>query len=125
MFQIDPTTSAITMHRGDTGAYDVTLARSDGEPFTSVDRAVYTVMQGQTVKIHREYALDGETNGKFTIAFHNSDTDTWAATSYDTEIRVVINPVYDDNDKIINGDIVRTPPELKSTITILSVLEDI
>lgn len=124
MFAVDPNTSAVTMHKGDTGAYNVTLARSDGEPFTSDDVAIYTVKQGSTVKIRREYALNGDVNGQITIAFHNSDTDTWAASTYATEIRVVINAVHQDG-KVVNGDIVRTPPALKSTLTILDVLEDI
>ena len=124
MFQIDPNTCAVTMHKGDTGAYDVTLSRSDGEPFTENDVAIYKVTLGTTEMIRREYALDGETNGKITIAFHNADTDTWATGSYSTEIRVVVNAVHQDG-KVVNGDIVRTPPQLKSTLTILGVLEDI
>ena len=95
-FSIDTNTSAITMHKGDTGAYWVTLTRSSGDPFDEGDVALYTVKQGNTVKISREYALDddeGAGNGKFLIAFRNSDTDTWSPGSYNTEIRVAIKPL--------------------------------
>ena len=95
-FTIDRNSSAITMHKGDTGAYWVTLTRSSGEPFASGDVALYTVKQGNTVKISREYALDddeGAGNGKFLIAFRNSDTDTWSPGAYNTEIRVALNPL--------------------------------
>lgn len=84
------------MHKGDTGAYWVTLTRSSGEPFAAGDVALYTVKQGSTVKISREYALDddeGAGNGRFLIAFHNSDTDTWSPGAYNTEIRVALNPI--------------------------------
>lgn len=92
---IDKNTSAISMHRGDTGAYWVTVARENGEPFTAGDVALYTVKSGATVKISREFPLDddeGAGNGRFLIAFRNSDTDTWEAGAYQTEIRIAVNP---------------------------------
>lgn len=126
MFVIDPNNSAITMHKGDTGAYYVNLTRSSGEAFGENDRALYTVKQGANIIIEREYALDDETlgNGRFLIAFRNSDTDTLAAGSYSTEIRVVINPIRSDG-KIVDGDVVRTITASKSTLTILDVLKEV
>lgn len=126
MFVIDPNNSAITMHKGDTGAYYVNLSRSSGEAFGENDRALYTVKQGANIIIEREYALDDETlgNGRFLIAFRNSDTDTLAAGSYSTEIRVVINPIRSDG-KIVDGDVVRTITASKSTLTILDVLKEV
>lgn len=126
MFVIDPNNSAITMHKGDTGAYYVNLTRSSGEAFGENDRALYTVKQGANIIIEREYALNDETlgNGRFLIAFRNSDTDTLAAGSYSTEIRVVINPIRSDG-KIVDGDVVRTITASKSTLTILDVLKEV
>lgn len=126
MFVIDPNNSAITMHKGDTGAYYVNLTRSSGEAFGENDRALYTVKQGVNIIIEREYALNDETlgNGRFLIAFRNSDTDTLAAGSYSTEIRVVINPIRSDG-KIVDGDVVRTITASKSTLTILDVLKEV
>ena len=126
MFVIDPNNSAITMHKGDTGAYYVNLTRSSGESFGENDRALYTVKQGANIIIEREYALNDETlgNGRFLIAFRNSDTDTLAAGSYSTEIRVVINPIRSDG-KIVDGDVVRTITASKSTLTILDVLKEV
>lgn len=126
MFVIDPNNSAITMHKGDTGAYYVNLTRSSGESFGENDRALYTIKQGANIIIEREYALNDETlgNGRFLIAFRNSDTDTLAAGSYSTEIRVVINPIRSDG-KIVDGDVVRTITASKSTLTILDVLKEV
>ena len=126
MFVIDPNNSAITMHKGDTGAYYVNLTRSSGEAFGENDRALYTVKQGANIIIEREYALNDDTlgNGRFLIAFRNSDTDTLAAGSYSTEIRVVINPIRSDG-KIVDGDVVRTITASKSTLTILDVLKGV
>lgn len=126
MFVIDPNNSAITMHKGDTGAYYVALTRSSGEAFGENDRALYTVKQGANIIIEREYALNDETlgNGRFLIAFRNSDTDTLAAGSYSTEIRVVINPIRSEG-KIVDGDVVRTITASKSTLTILDVLKEV
>jgi len=126
MFVIGPNNSAITMHKGDTGAYYVNLSRSSGEAFGENDRALYTVKQGVNIIIEREYALNDETlgNGRFLVAFRNSDTDTLAAGSYSTEIRVVINPIRSDG-KIVDGDVVRTITASKSTLTILDVLKGV
>ena len=94
MFEINKDTSAVTMHRGDTGAYYANLRRKSGEDFGENDRAIYTVKNGATVMIEREFKLDDENlgNGKILIAFRNSDTDTWPGGTYTTEIRVAINP---------------------------------
>lgn len=126
MFLIDPNTSAVTMHKGDTGAYYVTLTRSSGEDFGENDRALYTIKQGANVIIEREYALDDAElgNGKFLIAFRNSDTDTLPSGNYNTEIRVVINPIRSSG-KIVDGDVVRTISASKSTLTLLDVLKEV
>lgn len=127
MFEFDPASSAVTMHRGDTGAYYVTLARGSGTPFQSGDVALYTVKSGDTVKMEREYPLDddeGAGNGRFLIAFRNSDTDTWAEGVYSTEIRVIINSIRLDG-KVVDGNIVRTIGKSKSTLTINSVLKEV
>lgn len=127
MFQFDPENSSISMHRGDTGAYYVQCRRSSGKPFGEGDVALYTVKSGSEVKIQREYALDddeGAGNGRFLVAFRNSDTDTWPAGSYSTEIRVVINPIRLDVD-VVDGDIVRTIVRSKSTLTILDILREV
>lgn len=127
-WSIDKNTSAITMHKGDTGAYWVTLTKKSGDPFEEGDVAFYTVKQGSTVKMERKYALDddeGAGNGRFLIAFVNSDTDTWASGSYSTEIRVVLNPAAYTGMDVQDGDTVRTITKSKSTITILDVLKNI
>lgn len=126
-WKIDKETSAITMHRGDTGAYWVQLELDSGNDFQEGDIAIYEVCQGNIVKIHREFPLDdndGAGNGRFLITFRNSDTDTWVGGTYSTEIRVVLNPKRIGDD-VKDGDVVRTIDKAKSTLTIVDVLINI
>ena len=123
---IDTNTMAVTMHKGNTGAYWVQLELDEGDEFVEGDVAIYEVWLNSTKLIHREFDLQPATptdtepgDGKFLIAFLNSDTDTWAAGSYKTEICVVLNPVRSDG-SVVDGDTVRTV--IESTITIKDVL---
>lgn len=125
-WSIDTNTMAVTMHKGDTGSYTVTLELDDGESFVDGDVAIYEVWQGSTMLIHREFNLQPDEptyteygDGVFLIAFRNSDTDTWSAGAYNTEIRVALNPIRSSG-KVVDGDTVRTV--VKSTITIQDVL---
>lgn len=125
-WNVDENTMAVTMHQGDTGAYKVTIELEDGEEFVDGDVAIYEVWQGTTKLIHREFNLQPDEpgytelgNGEFLITFRNSDTDTWMAGSYNTEIRVSLNPVRSSG-AVVDGDTVRTV--VKSTITIEDVL---
>lgn len=126
MFDVNESTMAVTLHKGDTGAYTVTLELEDGEEFVDGDVAIYEVWQGTNRLIHREFNLQPDEptyteygDGVFLIAFRNSDTDTWAAGSYNTEIRVSLNPIRSSG-AVVDGDTVRTI--VKSTITIQDVL---
>ena len=128
-FKVDKNTMAVTMHKGNTGAYWVQLDKVVGGDFVEGDVAIYEVWQGSTRKIHREYELQPDTptsicpgDGKFLIAFLNSDTDTWTPGSYNTEIAVSLNPVRSDG-SVVDGDTVRTI--VQSTLTIQSVYIDI
>lgn len=126
-WDVDESTMAVTMHKGDTGAYwvDLTLEDEEGNSageFEEGDVAIYEVWSGQTLMQHREFELQPETptdicpgDGSFLIAFRNSDTDTWATGSYDTEIRVSLNPVR-SNGKVVDGDTVRTVIQSKIQI---------
>ena len=126
MWAVDTNTMAVTMHQGDTGAYTVTLELEDGEDFVDGDVAIYEVWQGTNQLIHREFNLQPDEptyteygDGVFLIAFRNSDTDTWAAGMYNTEIRVSLNPIRSSG-RVVDGNTVRTI--VKSTITIQDVL---
>lgn len=126
MWDVNTNTMAVTMHQGDTGAYTVTMELEDGEEFVDGDVAIYEVWQGNSQLIHREFNLQPDEptyteygDGVFLIAFRNSDTDTWAAGSYNTEIRVSLNPIRSSG-RVVDGDTVRTV--VKSTITIQDVL---
>lgn len=128
-WNIDPNTMAVTMHKGDTGSYTVTMELEDGESFVDGDVAIYEVWREDERMIHREFNLQPDEptyteygDGVFLIAFRNSDTDTWAAGSYDTEIRVSLNPVRSSG-RVVDGDTVRTV--VQSTITIQDVHIDI
>lgn len=125
MFNVDENSMAVTMHKGDTGAYTVTLELEDGEEFVDGDVAIYEVWQGTNRLIHKEYNLQPDEptfeeygDGVFLISFRNSDTDTWATGAYQTEIRVSLNPIRSSG-AVVDGDTVRTI--VQSTITILDV----
>ena len=93
-WDIDENTGPITMHRGDTGAFYGRHVADDGEPFVEGDVAIFEVLNGKTVMMHREYPLnddDGEGNGVYLVPFRNSDTDTWPAGTYKVETRVSLN----------------------------------
>lgn len=129
MFDVNENTMAITMHKGDTGAFYVTIELEDGESFVQGDVAIFEVWQSTTRLMHREFDLQPDEpddiqlgDGKFLIAFRNSDTDTWSTANKDTEIRVSLNPVRSSG-KVVDGDTVRTV--VQSTITVRDVKIDI
>lgn len=127
MFTVDAK-GAITMHQGDTGAFIGKATRANGEDFQEGDVALFTVRNsaGENL-IEREYALDdddGLGNGRFLVEFHNSDTDDpekWPPGTYQTEIRIVVNPYRDASEKVEDGNIIRTPENGQNTLTILDV----
>lgn len=113
MFKVDYTTGAITMSVGDTGSFQVEAHRDDETDWTEDDRATLTIKNAEgSIVLERDYRLDddeGLGNGVIGIEFQNSDTDTWNPGIYSWEMRYIVNPYYDSNGKIIDGDIVRTP----------------
>lgn len=119
MFKVDGFT--ITMSRGDTGAIKFT-ADTD-YTFTANDRALFSIKNavGEVVKLVAS-ALD-ETKS-FTVTFFNSDTDSLAAGSYSWDVRYIINPYYDSNGNIIDGDQVITPRQPMS-LTLLQVVGEV
>jgi len=129
MFSVNKQNMAISLHKGDTGAFTVTMSLQSGDEFVDGDVAIFEVWRGTTLMMHREFNLQPDEptyteygDGKFLLAFRNSDTDTWAAGSYSTEIRVSLNPIRSDG-KVVDGDTVRTM--VQSTLTILDVLINI
>ena len=124
-FEVNEDTMAVTMHKGNTGAYWVQLELDDDDEFVAGDVAIYEVWSGSTRLIHREFDLQPSTptdiepgDGKFLIAFVNSDTDTWAEGNYDTEICMILNPTRSSG-AVVDGDTVRTV--VQSTIQIKPV----
>lgn len=119
MFGVDGYT--ITISRGDTGA--IKFIASTDYTFTSADRALFSVKNaiGEVVK-QNAYELDAEKS--FTVPFQNSDTDSLAAGSYSWDVRYVINPYYDDEGRIVDGDQVITPRQ-PMEIQLLQVVGEI
>ena len=141
MFSVDLTTMAITMHQGDTGSFKIGATRESGDEWTSADRMLFTVKNGQgEIVLQRIYRLDDQYdmgNGKVLVEFHNDDTDTWDAGTYSTELRFDVSPIWDGTaptarcvnalspgtPKMIEGSIVRTT--IQSTLTISGILGEI
>ena len=107
MFNMDTDTGAIDMHRGDTGVVGITIT---GYTFAEDDRVVFT-LKSPDGKIVKEgvYELD---NGRFEVVFMNDETDYLdPGSGYVWDVRCVVNPIYDNAGKIINGDKVGTPKD--------------
>ena len=118
-WDINENTMDVTMHRGNTLAYYVELSLEDipevnDNEFVKGDVAIYEVWRGKNRLIHREFDLQPDEptdiepgDGKFLIAFVNSDTDTWPEGTYDAEICMVLNPVRSDG-TVVDGNTVYT-----------------
>lgn len=96
----------ITLSRGDTGA--VKFTADTDYTFDSKDRALFSIKNaiGEVVKL---VASELDETKSFTVTFYNSDTDNLAAGSYSWDVRYIINPYYDDDGNIVDGDQVITP----------------
>lgn len=142
MFSIDTNSMAITMHRGDTGAFIVSAEKSSGSDWSEDDRMIFSVSGPGGMKIQRYYRLDENRTtveldpGKVLIELHNDDTDKWEPGTYNTEIRFVIDPVWDGTaptDDMVNaltsaahmieGSGVRTV--IQSTMTINGIIGEV
>ena len=139
-FDFNKDTYVITMHKGDTGSKWIHATRGSAAAWTSADRCQFTVMNSQNeVMMKRFYRLDdqwGAGDGRFLMEFHNGDTDTWPAGTYNTEWRYDIDATWDGTaptGRCVNGmtagvamtdgSVVRT--KVQSTLTIQGVLGDI
>lgn len=120
MFSVDTTTNEISLSKGDTGAIKFTT-QSD-YTFLSTDRALFTI-KSTTGAIIKEVAtpiIDNE----FTIEFANGDTDSIDVGRYTWDVRYIINPYYDSDGRIVDGDQVITP-NLPMNFVILSVVGEV
>lgn len=131
---------AITMHRGDTGAFKVRARKGSGAAWTEDDRMIWTVKNAQgEIVMQRLYRLDTELgDGIAEIQFHNNDTDSWDNGSYITERRYVINAFWDGDApagdvvdamtagvRIIDGHVVRVPEYGQQTMDINDVYGEV
>ena len=98
----------ISMSRGDTGAIKFNTVTE--YVFQSDDRALFSVKNsiGEVVR-QQAYALEADKS--FIVNFANADTDYLAAGTYSWDVRYIINPHYDSQGKIIDGDQVITPKQ--------------
>ena len=117
MFTVNETTGKITMHRGDTGSLTFTFS---GYDWTADDfRAMFSMKKNnQTVK---EQITAIPADGKVTVNFASEDTDYLTPSTYEYDVKVVRNPVFDGEGKLTDGTFVRTPwdpvpVEVKRTI---------
>lgn len=104
MFNYDVNTMQITLHRGNTGTVPFKITGHDFTGETAV--AYFCMKQGSTVVKEGYYPLDS--TGEFTVEFVNTDTDGLAPGTYEYDVHVVLDPVYDDNDNVVDGTFVRT-----------------
>ena len=104
MFVVDPERKTITLNRGDTGEVTITIT---GYTYGTDDRALFTVKDGSgAVQMQRIYEF---TDNAFVIEFANADTDFLSPGIYYWDVRCVIDPQYDGQGNIVDGDEVATP----------------
>ena len=105
MFNLDIHTGEIIMTTGDTGEIPF---RISGFDFANVDYRVVFCARNRGKKIKEEYYTLDE-NGRFLVSIVNSDTDQipGPATCY-YDVTVVVDPVFNQGGKIIDGSFVRT-----------------
>ena len=145
MFEVDKSNGAVSMHRGDTGAYTVHCSRKSGEAWTSDDRMILTIWNGIRPVIQRFYRLDDQWDlgdGVVMIEFHNEDTDKLETGVYTLERRYVISPTWDLDEgasiptercanaltagaRIVDGTIVRTPGNAQTTFKLNTIYGEV
>lgn len=116
----------INLSRGDTGAIKVkATATLNGEPYTFAqnDRALFSIKNAQTGEIVKEKVAEME-NNDFIVNFFNADTDSLSPGDYQWDVRYVINPYYNAEGRIIDGDQVITPKEPQN-MKLLTVVGDV
>ena len=98
-FEFNTTTGNIEMNAGDTGSCKWHITRKSGNTWPDTARMLWTVTSpGNEIVMQRMYRLDDQWDlgdGWIFMEFHNNDTDTWAAGTYSTEIRVDVIPTWD------------------------------
>lgn len=109
MFDVDGFT--IKMKRGETGAVYFRLI---GYTFASEDRIIFKIRQGNTTFVREEYTPDEY--GGITVYFLHSTTEPMAASTYNYDIIVVLNPHRDKTGKIADGDQVLYPYDSQNLI---------
>lgn len=119
MFTWDRETKKITLSRGDTGSVPFQIT---GVDFGTDGRVVWTMKSAAgTIVKEGVYAPEGNI---FWVQFNNGDTDGLQPGNYEYDARAVLNPVYDTEGRIVDGDWVRTPT-LPLTVQILRTVGDI
>jgi len=104
MFVVDADKKTITLNRGDTGEVTITVS---GYTYQADDRALFTIKDssGSVVK-QTVYEM---TDNAFTVEFANADTDYLSPGIYYWDVRYIVNPQYDAQGNIVDGDGVGTP----------------
>ena len=116
----------INLSRGDTGAIKVkATATLNGEPYTFAqnDRALFSIKNAQTGEIVKEKVAEME-NNDFIVYFFNADTDSLSPGDYQWDVRYIINPYYNAEGRIVDGDQVITPKEPQN-MKLLTVVGDV
>lgn len=117
MFKVEG--KKITITKGDTAALTISATN---RTFAAADRAIFTIANkaGTEKLFEQEYELN---NGGFTVEFTNGITDDFNPGSYKWQIRYVITPTRDANNKIDGGAEVITPDDPQDFV-VQSVLSD-
>lgn len=118
MFSVDGLN--ITLSRGETGAVTIKSGVTDWAP---EDRALLTVKNSAgAVVLKQIHKLDAA--GDFVLKFNNSTTDTWPVGVYSYDVRYIVQPSYNGDFDIVDGQEVITPMN-PATITIKNTVGEV
>lgn len=121
MYNVDAETYDISLSKGDTMALKI-VTQTDYE-FAENDRAIFTI-KNSAGAIVKEVICEIDENNEFTVEFLNQDTDSLDVGRYTWDVRYVINPYYNSEGRITDGDQVITP-NLPMNFTLLSVVGEV
>lgn len=106
-FCVNPKTKQIDIYAGDTASMTVTLR---GYDFQSTDRALFTMQEKDSEEEPLISKLLEFTDNTVVVSFASEDTNFLDPDAeYEWDLRVIINPQYDENEEIITRDAVTTP----------------
>lgn len=106
MFIVDEETGRITLHRGDTGTITITFT---GYDLNNVN--AYALFTAKSGGVETKKECQKIQDNEITVSFTNEDTEALAPGAYEYDVRVIIDPEFDEAGFPVTGPCVYTPKD--------------